>query len=188
MTQPHRSPSLPRRAWIRSHRRPGLAERLPTPAKPCVRSRAPPAPRSTGPGPMTGPTSSRESAPSTLPIAGHRGPGRADGIDEFGRVAAARASSVWCCSPVAASRSPSIAEERLRDAGLPTAVLRSNWFAQNFTEVSWRISSFDGVLAVPVGDVSSRSPTSTTSPRPRSPADAAHVHPTTPSSSAERGR
>lgn len=45
------------------------------------------------------------------------------------------------------------AEDAVRAAGVPTAVLRSSLFAQNFSEHILHESIFDGVIALPAGDV-----------------------------------
>jgi uncharacterized protein YbjT (DUF2867 family) len=44
-------------------------------------------------------------------------------------------------------------EEAVRAAGLPTAVLRSSWFAQNFSEHFLLDSVVDGVIALPAADM-----------------------------------
>lgn len=45
------------------------------------------------------------------------------------------------------------AEDSLRSAAVPTAVLRADWFAQNFTDGFLAECIIDGVLSLPVGDV-----------------------------------
>ncbi|MBR9824485.1 MAG: NAD(P)H-binding protein [Alphaproteobacteria bacterium] len=44
-------------------------------------------------------------------------------------------------------------EAILREAGFATTILRSAWFAQNFSEGSLRDAVLDGVLALPGGDI-----------------------------------
>lgn len=45
------------------------------------------------------------------------------------------------------------AEEAVRAAGVPTAVIRSSVFAQNFSEHFFRDAVIDGLIAVPAGNV-----------------------------------
>jgi uncharacterized protein YbjT (DUF2867 family) len=46
------------------------------------------------------------------------------------------------------------AEEAVRESGADLTIVRSTWFAQNFSEDSWREGILDGELALPAGDVS----------------------------------
>jgi uncharacterized protein YbjT (DUF2867 family) len=80
-------------------------------------------------------------------------PGSADALGEFGRVAADAGLERLVLLSGRGEPEAAIAEQRLRTGGLPTAVLRSNWFAQNFTVGFLAELTIEGVLALPVGDV-----------------------------------
>ncbi len=80
-------------------------------------------------------------------------PEAAEALAEFGRVAAAAGVERLVLLSGRGEAESEFAESRLRAGGVPTAVLRSNWFAQNFTEGFFAELTFDGVLALPVGDV-----------------------------------
>ena len=60
-------------------------------------------------------------------------------------------------------------EDGVRGSGAEWTVLRSSWFAQNFSEHFLLGPVLDGVIALPAGDVADRSSTSTTSPTWQSP-------------------
>ena len=46
------------------------------------------------------------------------------------------------------------AEDAVRESGADLTIVRSTWFAQNFSEDYWREGILNGELALPVGDVS----------------------------------
>lgn len=79
--------------------------------------------------------------------------GSAEALAEFGRLAAAAGLERLVLLSGRGEPEAELAEASLRTTGLPTAVLRSNWFAQNLTEGFLAELTVDGVLALPVGDV-----------------------------------
>jgi uncharacterized protein YbjT (DUF2867 family) len=79
--------------------------------------------------------------------------GSAEALSEFGRLAARAGVERLVLLSGRGEPEAGAAEARLREAGVPTAVLRSNWFAQNLTEGFLAQLTIDGVLALPVGDV-----------------------------------
>jgi uncharacterized protein YbjT (DUF2867 family) len=60
------------------------------------------------------------------------------------------------------------AERAVRDSGAELTVLRSTWFAQNFSEDYWQEQVQAGEVALPAGDTPEGSSTPTTSPMSRS--------------------
>ena len=80
-------------------------------------------------------------------------PGSADALGEFGRAAADAGLERLVLLSGRGEPESVIAEGRLQEAGVATAVLRSNWFAQNFTEGFLAELTIDGVLALPVDEV-----------------------------------
>jgi uncharacterized protein YbjT (DUF2867 family) len=80
-------------------------------------------------------------------------PGSAEALAEFGRLAAEAGIERLVLLSGRGESEAELAEASLRTAGVPTAVLRSNWFAQNFTDGFLAELTIDGVLALPAGEV-----------------------------------
>lgn len=80
-------------------------------------------------------------------------PGAAESLGRFADVAATAGAQKIVLLSGRGEPKARTAEERVRRAGLPTTVLRSAFFCQNFSEGELRDAVLAGKLAFPAGDV-----------------------------------
>jgi len=79
-------------------------------------------------------------------------PGAVEKVGAFARLAVERGVPRLVLLAGRGEEEAELAERAVRDSGAELTVLRSTWFAQNFSEDHWRDALLAGELALPAGD------------------------------------